>query len=96
VVQRCELVQLPPLDAYLEGYLKFKFARVGADLSALFDEDAMEAIRGRLIFAKATGKTRETVSLMYPLMVNNLVTAALNQAASLGFEQVNADLIREV
>lgn len=95
VVQRCELVQLPPLDAHLEGYVKFKFNRVGADIVNLFETDALEAIRSRLIFSKSTGKTRETISLMYPLMINNLVTAALNQAAALGFEKVSGDLIRE-
>lgn len=95
VVQRCELVELPPLDAHLDGYLRFKFERIGNDLAAIFDKDAMDAIRGRLIFAKSTSKSRETVSLMYPLMVNNLVTAALNQAAALGFTTVSADLIRE-
>lgn len=96
VVQRCELVELPPLDANLEGYLRFKFERVGADLATVFDADAIDAIRGRLIFSKSTSKSRETVSLMYPLMVNNLATAALNQAAALGFDTVSADLIREV
>jgi type II secretory pathway predicted ATPase ExeA len=96
VVQRCELVELPPLDAHLEGYLRFKFDRVGADLSVIADKDAMDAIRGRLIFSRSVSKSRETVSLMYPLMVNNLVTAALNQAAALGFPTVSADLIREV
>lgn len=96
VVQRCELVQLPPLDAHLEGYVRFKFRRVGKELEELFESSALEAIRARLIFSKSTGKTRETISLMYPLMVNNLVTAALNQAAALGFEHVTDDLIREV
>ena len=60
------------------------------------ETDALDAIRGRLIFSKSSSKTRETVSLMYPLMVNNLVTAALNQAAALGFDTLSADLIREV
>jgi type II secretory pathway predicted ATPase ExeA len=96
VVQRCELVELPPLDAHLEGYLRFKFERVGADLAAIAEPGALDAIRGRLIFSKSTTKHRETVSLMYPLMVNNLVTAAINQAAALGFDKLSADLIREV
>lgn len=95
VVQRCELVELPPLDAHLEGYLRFKFARVGKELADLMEQDAVDAIRGRLIFSRSTNKTRETISLMYPLMVNNLVTAALNQAAQLGFAKVSGDLIRE-
>lgn len=95
VVQRCELVELPPLDAHLEGYLRFKFERVGVKIADIFDTDAMDAIRGRLIFSRSSAKSRETVSLMYPLMVNNLVTAALNLAVSLGIHTVSADLIRE-
>lgn len=96
VVQRCQLVELPPLDAHLEGYLRFKFDRVGGRLDDIFDQGAVDALRGRLIFFRSGSKTRETVSLMYPLTVNNLVTAALNQAAQLGFAKVSGDLIREV
>lgn len=96
VVQRCELVQLPPLDAHLEGYIRFKLQRVGADMTTIFAADAMDAIRAKLLIAKTHGKTRDIISVMYPLMVNNLITAALNQAASLGFDKIDADLIREV
>lgn len=95
VVQRCEVVELPPLDSQLEAYLRFKFQRVGKAMDDIFDKDAFDAIRGRLIFAKSSKSSRETVSLMYPLMINNLVTAALNSAAALGFEKISADLIRE-
>jgi len=95
VVQRCELVELSPLDSHLDAYLKFKFDRVGKPIEEVFEKDALDGVRERLIFAKHGKNTRETVSLMYPLMVNNLVTAALNQAASLGFAKVSADLIRE-
>jgi type II secretory pathway predicted ATPase ExeA len=94
VVQRCELVELAPLDSHLDSYLKFKFERVGKTLDEVFEKDALDGVRERLIFTKSS-KTRETVSLMYPLMVNNLIAAALNQAASLGFAKVSADLIRE-
>lgn len=96
VVQRCELVELPPLDAHLESYLKFKFDRIGKPIDDVFDRDAYDGIRARLIFQKSAKNTRETVSLMYPLMVNNLVTAALNAAAQLGFSRLSADLIKEV
>lgn len=95
VVQRCELVELDPLDAHVDEYLRFKFGRVGAELENVFEKDALDGIRARLIFAKASKASRETISLMYPLMVNNLVTAALNQAAQLGFAKVSGDLIRE-
>jgi len=95
VVQRCEVVELAPLDSQLEAYLRFKFNRIGKPVDEIFDKDAMDGIRSRLILAKANKQSRETVSLMYPLMINNLVTAALNTAATLGFTTVSADLIRE-
>jgi type II secretory pathway predicted ATPase ExeA len=95
VVQRCELVELAPLDSHLDSYLKFKFDRVGKPVDEIFEKDALDGVRERLIFTKSSKNSRETVSLMYPLMVNNLVTAALNQAAALGFAKVSADLIRE-
>jgi type II secretory pathway predicted ATPase ExeA len=96
VVQRCELIELAPLDAQLEQYLAFKFHRVGKKLDEVFDKDACDGIRARLIFSRNTRGNRETVSLMYPLLINNLVTAALNSAAELGFERVSAELLREV
>lgn len=95
VVQRCEVVELPPLDSQLENYLTFKFERIGADIEQICDKTAFDGIRERLIFTKSTKQNRETVSLMYPLMVNNLMTAALNTAASLGFPKLSAELIRE-
>ena len=95
VVQRCELVELPPLDANLDEYLRFKFQRIGADLDAVLEKNAIDGIRERLIFTSPSKTNRETISLLYPLMVNNLVTAALNQAAQLGFPTVSGDLIRE-
>jgi type II secretory pathway predicted ATPase ExeA len=96
VVQRCEVVELPPLDARLEEYLRFKFERVGKPAAEIFEADAMDGIRARLVFAKSSKDRRETASLLYPLMVNNLVTAALNLAATLGLPKINADLVREV
>ena len=97
VVQRCELIELRPLDAQLEEYLNFKFARVGSSLDKIFEKEAADAIRKRLIFTKSASKNnRDTVSLMYPLMINNLVTGAMNEAAALGFPKVNFDLVMGV
>lgn len=95
VVQRCELVELTPLDSQLDEYLRFKFNRVGAELDSVFEKDALDGIRARLIFTKPSKNNRETVSLMYPLMVNNLVTGAMNEAAKLGIAKVCCDLIKE-
>jgi type II secretory pathway predicted ATPase ExeA len=93
VAQRCELIELAPLDANLDEYLRFKFKRVGVALDDIFEPNALDGIRSRLIFSKQ-GQA-ETHSLMYPLMVNNLVVASMNNAASLGFAKVSADLVKE-
>jgi len=95
VVQRCEVVELPSLDAQLDQYLAFKFQRIGKAVDEVLDKDALDGIRQRLIFTKSTKNTRESVSLMYPLMINNLVTASLNMAATLGLPKVSRDLILE-
>jgi type II secretory pathway predicted ATPase ExeA len=98
VVQRCELVELSPLDSHLDAYLRFKFERVGKPMDEIFEKDALDGVRHRLIFAEQDKRGRptgHTLSLMHPLMVNNLITGAMNQAAALGFAKVSADLIRE-
>jgi type II secretory pathway predicted ATPase ExeA len=94
VAQRCELIELAPLDAHLDEYLRFKFKRIGMDLGDIFDANALDGIRARLIYADRKS-TRDTYSLMYPLMVNNVVVAAMNQAAALGFAKVTADVVKE-
>lgn len=103
VVQRCELVELTPLDTELEGYLRFKLGRVGTQASDLLDSGAIDALRGRLTFSKnpsphgrGAGVKTDSVSLLYPLAVNNLVTACLNLAADIGAPRVTADIVKEV
>ena len=101
VVQRCDLVELPPLDNHLEDYLKFKFARVGVDMGSVFDKGAVDAIRAKLTSSSSSaGKTRafgqvQQRSFVYPLAVANLVSGAMNLAVSLGAPLVTADLVME-
>lgn len=38
----------------------------------------------------------QAISLTHPLVANNLLTAAINQAAVLGAPRVTADLVRAV
>lgn len=89
VVQRCELVNLRPLDLELEGYLHHRFKMAGKALDDVMDNGAVDALR-----AKLAG--RGTYSVLYPLAVHNVVTAAMNEAAELGMPKLNADVIREV
>lgn len=86
IVQRCEQIEMEPLDNDLQGYLEHKFARVSMKLSDVFEADAMDAIRARLI-------NKDALSICYPLVVNNLVSRALNAATQVGFPKIDAQVI---
>ena len=94
VVQRCEVVSMPPLEQELEGFLRFKFQRIGKNMAEVLDESAIEAIRGRLSLRSGNGKT--TTSLLYPLAVCNLTIAAMNDAAALHIPVVDAAVIKGI
>lgn len=92
VVQRVELVQLQPLDHELKGYLGFRARVAGRELGTLMDDEAVEAIRARLTVLRQ-GVRNSAVSMVYPLAVNNLVTACLNEAAALGLQLITRDVV---
>jgi type II secretory pathway predicted ATPase ExeA len=93
VMQRCEVVELEPLDGELEAYLRHKFARFDLKFEDVFAPDAADAIRARLIHIPRGGKASDARSLCYPLVVNNLVCRAMNAAARAGWPQVDAQVI---
>lgn len=93
IVQRCEQITMEPLDNDVEAYLQLKFQRVGLVLDKVFEPDAMDAIRARLIHTAHGHRTNEVVSICYPQVVNNLVCRALNAAAAVGFPKVDAQVI---
>ena len=99
VVQRCEVVELAPLDNQLEEYLKFKFGRAGKPLADVVEQSAIEGIRAKLTFNQmpARGQRGEgrSISLLYPLAVANLLIASLNLAAKQGWPKVNGDIVKE-
>lgn len=80
----------------MAGYLKHKFERAGADVSQILTDDAIDAIAARLTVTSRASKGLEQHSLLYPLAVNNLVSAAMNEAAQLGFAKVDADIVKGV
>lgn len=93
VAQRCEIVELLPLDGDLRAYLACRAGAAGVKLDDLIDPQAVEALRERLT-VKGEGGAR--VSICYPLAVNNLLTRALNKAAEIGMPVVNRDLVAKV
>ena len=43
VVQRCEIITLPPLGEHLEDYLRFRLRRFSVDLSKIVTADGLQA-----------------------------------------------------
>ena len=89
-IRRCEIASLKSLNGNLEEYLALKFKRVGVALEDVFERDAFDAIRARLTRRRLNG---EVESHLYPLVVQNLVSKAMNEAADLSFKKINANLI---
>jgi len=92
VMQRCEIVELNPLDSDLEGYLRHKFARFDLRPEQVFEPDAFDAIRARLIYVPR-GQTKAAISTCYPLAVHNLVARCMNAAAAAGWPRVDAQCV---
>jgi len=101
VAQRCDIVELPPMDGVLADYLKFKLARVGTDSAKVISAEGLNALRERLTFARRAGNAKSAqvmqqwVSLAYPLAVANALTAAMNLATTLGAPVVDAAIVKE-
>lgn len=94
VAQRCEIVELQPLDADLEGYLRHKFGRFELKYEDVFAPDAAEAIRTRLVHLPRGGKPSDARSECWPLVVNNLVCRAMNAATKAGWPKVDAQVVK--
>ncbi|MBR4736264.1 MAG: AAA family ATPase [Rhodocyclaceae bacterium] len=94
IVQRCAKIEMLPLDAELENYIRHKFARVGVDAAQMFSQPIYDAIRARLIYRPRNGSPGEARSICYPLVVNNLLVRALNAAARVGMG-LSPDVIKE-
>jgi type II secretory pathway predicted ATPase ExeA len=95
VVQRIEVMTLEPLGNDLQGYLEHRAKVAGKPLDALIDHSGIDALRERLT-ALPGGVRNAPVSKVYPLAVNNAMTAALNAAAAIGAPRVTRDLVRSI
>jgi type II secretory pathway predicted ATPase ExeA len=92
VIRRIEVVELDPLANGREigDYLSLKFRRLDLDRKTIISDEGCEALAARL-----RRKTREDVvySVAFPLLINNWTRRALNMAADLGADQVDAEVV---
>ncbi|MBS1186704.1 MAG: putative DNA-binding phage protein [Burkholderiaceae bacterium] len=97
VVQRCEIVELAPIEpGRLEEYLKFKFDRLEKPLVEVIDASGIDALQSRLTVASTRRDRSDSVSLLYPLAIGNLLAASMNLAAEIGSPLVTADVVKGV
>ena len=93
-INRCELATLSPLFDNLKGYIAHKLERVGVKAESVFADDTYQAIKER--WTKVDPSSRALKNNLYPLIVNNTITRALNRAAELGLPIVSGDLVKEL
>lgn len=92
VFQRCEVIELLPIEQELEDFINFKFLRVGKNVRDIMDVSIIGAIRMWFMTRSKHGLS----SLSYPLSIGNLLTAAMNFTAEIGAPLVNEDVIKEI
>lgn len=95
VAQRCEVVELLPLESHVADYIGHKLARIGVEPQKVFKPEAYEAMRARLTISQGQGHDARAISLCYPLALNNLAIRALNAAAQEGSSLVTAAIVRD-
>jgi len=93
VMQRTEIARLRPLGSDLAAYLQRRAEAAGRKLADFITMDGVDELKSRLTVR--TGKEGQ-VSLLYPLNINNWLTAALNTAAAIGAPVVDRDVIAAV
>lgn len=95
VIQRCEVVNLQPLDNNLEDFIKFKLARVGKPVSEVIDASGIDQLRFKMTKREKDKQGNLVIveSALYPLAVTNMLVAAMNETARLGAPVVNADVV---
>lgn len=91
VAQRCELVDLLPLDEHIRPYIEHRLARVDRKAADLFEDDVYPALRELLRVDQGAG--RPGISLCYPLATNNACKRALNRAAEMHLPKVTGELV---
>jgi type II secretory pathway predicted ATPase ExeA len=92
VIRRMEVLEIAPLagGGEIAAYLDVKFARLGKDRKTVISDGGCEALAAKLTRQTRMGKT---YSIAWPLHINNLCKTAMNAAAELGAELVDAEVV---
>jgi type II secretory pathway predicted ATPase ExeA len=95
VIRRMEVLELNPLGAGADvaAYLDIKFSRLGRERGEIINDGGCEALARKLHRQTRNGVT---YSVAYPLSVNNWAQRAMNAAAELGADIVDAEVVNSL
>lgn len=88
VVARCSELELLPLEQDVSSYLAYLLERANKKLDEVITQEAIEALAKKLF--------KRGHSRLYPLEINNIMTAALNEAAYTEQDLIYPDIIEAV
>lgn len=90
LAQRCDMVQLKPIAiAELEEFIAHRMSRISKTAADIIDQSGITAMAQCLVDGKGQ-------SQLWPLLVGNFLIAAMNKAAHIGEDVINAGVIQEV
>jgi len=96
VIRRMEVLELAPLGSGkdIAAYLDVKFARLKRERKSIITDEGCEALALKL--RRQTRSQQLVYSIAYPLLVNNWMRRAMNLAAELGSQMVDADIVNSL
>lgn len=92
VIRRIEVAELTPLqnEQELAEYIGLKLSRINIKAEQVLGGDAYAALFTKLQRQSRSGKVFLNT---YPLIINNLVRRAMNEATELGADKVDAEIV---
>jgi type II secretory pathway predicted ATPase ExeA len=95
VIRRMEVLELLPLGtgAEVAAYLNIKFSRLGKKRKEVINDGGCEALAAKL---RRQTKNGVVYSVAWPLLINNWCRKAMNLAAELGADLVDADVVNSL
>lgn len=95
IIRRIEVLELSPLESGKEiaSYLDVKFKRLGKDRKKIVTDDGCAALAAKL---RKQTRGGTVYSVAYPLVINRWARMAMNQAAELGADAVDADVVNSI
>lgn len=93
VIRRIQTAEIRGLNGHMKDYLNMKFKRIGAKVEDLITDEAIKSLSSRLTIKD---KNNKVISHAYPLIVNNYLARAMNEAYEMGERKVTEDVINRI